>query len=124
MAEEKRFEWKVRDYLESIGAWVVKYHGNAMSANGTPDLLVCYCGVFMAIEVKATKGKPTELQKYKIKKINEACGVGLVLWPDGFEDFKRLCKGVAECACHIQGLNALKTALTSTRCDIFPKLER
>lgn len=124
MASEKRFEVKVRRYLDSIGAWSVKYHGNAMSANGTPDLLVCLSGVFMAIEVKASNGKPSELQKYKINQINEAGGVAMVLYPEGFDDFRLLCEEVLRCSSHIQGLNAIKRAHTSINCDMYPKLKQ
>lgn len=123
MAEEKRFEQKIRKYLDSLGAWSVKYHGNAMSANGTPDLLVCLNGVFMAIEVKATHGRPSELQKYKINQINDAGGVAMVLWPEGFDTFRMICEEVLQCGSHIRGLNAIRRAHSNTKCDIFPKLK-
>lgn len=124
MAEEKRFEAKIKKYLDGIGAWHVKYHGSAMSAIGIPDLLICLNGFFIAIEVKASRGKPSELQKYHVLKINEAGGIGIILYPEGFEDFKKICEGVRNCNYHIQELNVLKLAHSSTKCVISPKLKR
>ena len=40
--------------------------------------------------MKAPNGKPSELQKWNIKKINEANGIGVILYPDQFDDFKEL----------------------------------
>ena len=44
----------------------------------------------MAIEVKAPNGKPSELQKMNIRKINQCGGYGVVLYPDQFDDFKSM----------------------------------
>lgn len=111
MAEEKNFENKIKKFLSAIGAWYVKYHGNAFSANGTPDLLCCINGLFMAIEVKSTHGKPSKLQLYKIDEINKAGGVAFVLYPKNFETFKKTCKAVIECNIHTQEWNVLRAAL-------------
>lgn len=46
MALEKLFENKIKKYLKERGCYCVKYHGNAYSANGTPDLLACVNGYF------------------------------------------------------------------------------
>lgn len=61
-----------------------------MQRSGIPDLLCCVNGYFVAIEVKASKGKPSELQLWNIKKIKEAGGIAMVLYPKDFEDFKKL----------------------------------
>lgn len=53
MAQEKTFENKIKKYLKGKGAYYVKYHGNAYSTNGTPDILACVNGYFLGIEVKA-----------------------------------------------------------------------
>ena len=68
----------------------MKFFANRMTKKGIPDLLACVNGHFVAIEVKAQNGKPSELQVYNIKKIREAGGVGIILYPDGFEAFKKL----------------------------------
>lgn len=117
MAEEKNFENKIKHYLDEIGAWHLKYHGNAFSANGTPDLLICLNGVFMAVEVKATRGRPTKLQQYKINLINKAGGVAMVLYPKDFNNFKKLCEAVLNCNIHTQEWTVLKAVLSNINCD-------
>lgn len=90
MAQEKNFENRLKKFLEDEGCWFVKFFANAFTKTGVPDLLVCCNGYFVAVEVKAQNGKPSELQKWNIKKINESCGIGVVLYPDQFDDFKDL----------------------------------
>lgn len=85
---EKKFELKVRKFLEEQGCWVLKTWSNGTQRTGVPDLLVCCSGFFLGIEIKAEKGKPTPLQLWNIDKIKEAGGVGLVLYPKDFEEFK------------------------------------
>lgn len=97
MAAEKNFETKIKKYLESQGCWYLKYWGGAAyTKSGIPDLLVCCNGFFLAVEVKAPNGKPSELQKHNIRKINDACGFAIVLQPEQFDDFKWLIKLLKE----------------------------
>lgn len=88
MAAEKNFENRLKKFLESEGCWFVKFFANAYTKSGIPDLLVCCNGYFVAVEVKAPNGKPSELQKWNIEKINNENGFGLILYPDQFDDFK------------------------------------
>ena len=89
MAAEKQFENKIKAYLKEKKAWFIKYWAGAQyTKSGVPDLLVCYKGHFIAIEVKAENGRPSELQLYNIKKITEAGGYGFILYPKDFDDFK------------------------------------
>lgn len=89
MATEKNFENKVKDFLKKEKCWFVKYWGGGeFTKAGIPDILCCCNGYFLGIEIKAPKGKPSELQKWNIKRINESCGIGVVLYPDQFNDFK------------------------------------
>lgn len=87
---EKRFEMKIRKELEKYNTWVLKTWSNGIQRSGIPDLIVCLNGHFVGIEVKAEKGKPSELQKYNIKKIEEAGGIAMIVYPDDFEDIKKL----------------------------------
>ena len=89
MAEEKRFENQVRRYLDSIGAWHLKTISNGYQRAGIPDLLICYKGRFIAVELKARKGKATPLQEYELKRIRSAGGLAFVLYPDDFEWFRK-----------------------------------
>lgn len=89
MAQEKNFENRIKKFLQEKGCWFIKYWGGAAyTKSGIPDLLICCNGYFIGVEVKALKGKPSELQLYNIRKINEACGIAIVLYPDQFDDFK------------------------------------
>lgn len=90
MAAEKTFENKVKKYIEAHDGWQVKFFANRMTKNGIPDVLACINGYFVAVEVKAENGKPSELQKYRVKEINDAGGCAIILYPDQYEKFKKL----------------------------------
>lgn len=86
---EKVFERRVRKYLDSIGAWHIKVWGNAFQRSGVPDIIGCIKGKFFALEIKAEKGHPSELQLYEIRKIKESGGYARLLYPKEFESFKK-----------------------------------
>ena len=90
MTPEKKFETKVRKFLEGKGAYVVKYFGCGFSQAGVPDLLCCYKGRFIALEIKAEKGRASDLQLYKVRKINDVGGMALVLFSKDFDKFVAL----------------------------------
>lgn len=92
MAEEKKFEEKVKKYLKEEGCWVLKTWSNGVQRKGIPDLLVCCNGFFLGVELKASNGSPTELQLYNIRKIRESSGLAIVLYPNDFERFKQIIK--------------------------------
>lgn len=61
------------------------------SINGTPDILGCYRGQMVAIEVKTTRGRLSKIQEFKLAEIEKAGGLGLVLNEENFmEWFERL----------------------------------
>jgi Holliday junction resolvase len=76
--KEQGYQSKLIKYLESNGAYVAKIV--SAGKKGVPDLLVCYKGQFIGIEVKTptTRSNTSELQKYNLKKIKEAGGYGIV----------------------------------------------
>ena len=51
-----------------------KEHGGMYGTAGIPDIICCYCGRFVAFEVKTETGKLTKLQESTIRKIKEAKG--------------------------------------------------
>ena len=91
MSAEKQFENKVKKFLKEQGCWFIKYWGgSAYTKSGIPDLLVCCSCKFIGIEVKGEKGKASELQKYNIKEIEKAGGIGIILYPKDFDRFKKM----------------------------------
>lgn len=137
MAAEKQFENKLKRWLHSIGiyaagtpsdkmeavqiGWYMKVWSGGYQKSGIPDMLLCVNGFFVSVELKAPNGKPSDLQKMNTARINQSNGIGIILFPDGFEEFKKMMKGVIQCEVHIQELNVLKSALSSTKCDIVTK---
>lgn len=94
LAEEKNYENRIKTYLRMKGCYFVKYHGNAYSTNGTPDILACVNGQFIAIEVKAQSGHPSELQLAKISDIRNAGGLAYVVYPSGWNRLKDIIDGL------------------------------
>ena len=88
MAEEKQFETKIKKFLSDNGSFYVKFFANGMTKKGIPDVLACVNGYFVAIEVKAQNGRPSELQLYQCRKIWDAGGFAFILYPSGFDRFK------------------------------------
>ena len=89
MAAEKNFENLVKKFLKDQECWQLKTWGGGLQRSGIPDLLVCCNGRFVGVELKAPKGKPSELQLWNLLKIDDAGGFGWLLHPDKFEDFKQ-----------------------------------
>lgn len=51
----------------------------ASNMAGFPDLLVCYRGIFVALEVKTDYGEPTRQQELVMDKINTAGGYARIV---------------------------------------------
>ena len=78
--KEQDIQKKIIAYLEELGAYVVKVVSATKA--GVPDLLVCYEGKFIAIEVKTpeTRNNVSALQSYNLSKIENVGGYSLVAW--------------------------------------------
>ena len=89
MAKEKILDNKVMAFIESVGGWRVKYWaGSPYTKSGVPDILACINGEFYGIEDKDVKGKPTLLQLRTLQRIRVSGGIGILLYPGDFENFK------------------------------------
>lgn len=62
------------------------------SISGTPDILLCCNGLFIALELKSATGKASELQKYNLKNVDKCGGLGLLVNPGNWEQVKILLK--------------------------------
>lgn len=65
----------IRRLLKTRGAWFIKTTGVAVA--GVPDLLCCYRGFFLAIEVKQPGKRPRPLQQHQLNQITAAHGLAL-----------------------------------------------
>lgn len=72
-----------------------------MAIRGTPDILVCLDGVFVAIELKVDGANPKDherLQDHKLEQIRQAGGIGLKVTPQGWpQAIVRFTKFLEEC---------------------------
>lgn len=53
---------------------------------GTPDILMCISGVFVAIELKTNTGVLSELQKFNLQAIGSCGGIAIVVMPSNFDE--------------------------------------
>lgn len=105
MAEEKSFENLVKQFFinnhiypagcpvqkqeRPKNGWFFKVWGGGFQKSGIPDIVMNVCGDFVAVELKAQSGHPSDIQKHNVKQIRESCGQACFLYPSGFEAFKR-----------------------------------
>ena len=69
---------KIMRRLEAEGGFWFKVHGGLFQLSGIPDIVGCYKGWFIGIEVKVPGGRPTKLQELRIKTIKDCggrCGI-------------------------------------------------
>ena len=64
---------------------------------GTPDILACINGYFIAIELKTELGKLDKLQSYTLAKISKSGGLAYTVtpsnWQDTFDDLAKISYG-------------------------------
>lgn len=96
MAEEKNFENRVKAFLKEQGCWHLKTWSGGFQRSGIPDLIICCKGNFIGVELKASNGKVSELQKYELEEIRNSGGAAMVLYPEGFEKFKSYIRSIHE----------------------------
>lgn len=75
---EKVVVKNIMEALRNKGGFWFKTHGDVYQMVGLPDILGCYKGRFIGIEVKRPSRKDSgvsKIQKYVISKIKEAGGI-------------------------------------------------
>jgi len=68
----------IRQLLNSVGIFHWKAWGGPMSTPGVPDIIGCFKGRMIGIEIKSEKGVVSEYQKEFIENINRAGGLAFV----------------------------------------------
>lgn len=86
--QENKVQKEIQDYLENIGAYRFKVHGEIFMRAGIPDIIACLKGRFIGIEVKDGTNKPSELQKAHGRQIKKAGGIFGVAY--SVDDVKKL----------------------------------
>lgn len=76
---EARLQRKIQAALKSRGAWCFKIHGGPTMMAGLPDLIMCYRGQFIGLEVKMPEGVVSAIQKRRIQEIRDAGGSAYVV---------------------------------------------
>ena len=69
----RQLDWLMPDH------WRVAPRGGPFGKGGCPDDLICWRGLFIAIEAKAEDGDLTALQEANLRKIAAAGGLAAVL---------------------------------------------
>lgn len=107
IAAEKNFENRLKKWLEKQGIYPLgtpkqnitvspcgyyekRWGGGVYTKKGLPDLHIVANGINIDVEVKAPNGRPSELQKHNVVQINQSGSIAMILYPDGFENFKKL----------------------------------
>lgn len=72
--------WAKKQYdILFPGHWRVSPRGGPFGKAGCPDDLLCWMGIFIAIEIKSLEGSVSGLQIIALKEIQAAGGVAAVL---------------------------------------------
>lgn len=81
---ESTFSRQVQKYIESRGWWVVKYHASQYTKKGIPDLIACFRGRFVGLELKTG----SSLSQWQIRvgaDIMSAGGYWACVTPDTYQ---------------------------------------
>lgn len=78
MQPEYRIVQNIKKLIKSRGGWCVKIHGGPYQDTGTPDILACYRGRFIAVEVKTARGVARPEQRVAQRAITGAGGYALI----------------------------------------------
>jgi len=78
---EQKVKRQIDDILKQYGMYYFYPVTGGYGASGVPDIIACYNGRFIGIEVKADlkKNKPTALQQRNLSEIAQHGGVALVI---------------------------------------------
>lgn len=75
---EKAITHAIRGLLKTLRVFHWKEHGGLGSTPGVPDIIGCYHGRMLGIEVKTDRGRVSEHQQRFIDNINAAGGIAFV----------------------------------------------
>jgi hypothetical protein len=90
MQKETAFKQKVISYLRTLSeCWFVKIQ--QVSIRGTPDIICCLNGYFIAMELKSSlSAEISALQLHNLRQITNAGGISLVCSPETWFNDKEI----------------------------------
>lgn len=92
MTPEGKVKAAVRRVLVDEGVYYFSPAANGFGRAGIPDIICCFKGRFIALEIKAGKGKTTALQDREIAAINAHGGIAIVVNENNINDVLELLK--------------------------------
>ena len=92
---ETPLQERIQKYIRSIGGYIIKTHGDMISEPGIPDLICCYRGIFIALEVKIDDNTPSRHQGIHCRNIWKSGGIAVVVW--GIEEVIKLLEVLDSC---------------------------
>ena len=95
MHNEKSVKDAVKRRLKKHNAWYTMPNQAGFSQRGVPDILACCNGVFIGIECKFGKNKPTALQEQQLEAIQNAKGVSLVVHENNLKSLEAVLEAVS-----------------------------
>ena len=119
MMSEAKIQARILKYLRSLGrvCWAVK--AAVCNERGVPDILCCYRGRFVGLEVKTETGRISGPQRIQNERIRRACGRAVVV--HGIEDvqavLEHIDKEVEIDADTVRGQQSNQTAQERGVCD-------
>lgn len=72
---EARLQRKIQDELRRRGCFVQKNHGSEHMMAGLPDLVVCYRGLYLGLEIKMPGNELSAIQTRRSEQIRDAGGL-------------------------------------------------
>jgi hypothetical protein len=93
MTPEAKVKAKVVKLLKAYDIYYFFPATHGFGRSGVPDIICCFNSLFMGIECKAGKNKPTALQEKELSKIREAGGHTFVINEDNLDELATYLKG-------------------------------
>jgi penicillin-binding protein-related factor A (putative recombinase) len=85
---EGKVKDKIKKILKAHNIYFAMPMGTGYGHAGVPDFLCCFKGKFLAIEAKAGRGQPTELQLQQLREIESAHGETWIVNEQNLELFE------------------------------------
>jgi hypothetical protein len=93
MTPEAKVKAKVVKLLKAYDIYYFFPATHGFGRSGVPDIICCFNSLFMGIECKAGKNKPTALQEKELSKIRAAGGHTFVINEDNLNELATYLKG-------------------------------